>query len=211
MSDPVGTDDALMRVFLDVADPRPLVDALERGVIVPTRAHLELGARFLLALRVGGSRRSIDVPAVVVARRLPRGAQRLLSAGIIAQVADPQHPMMQMLRDVASGRVVDLDARLQAQVRVPARTWLPTLEDALAELRGLLDGGASFSLPHAQRGDKLSLSVMAAGLPLATVEVLVRRVSIQDGHRTCAVELVDERGRPALERLLARQLPARRA
>ena len=208
LAEGVGSDNdvALLRVFLEVDEPAALAAELERGAVVPTRAALTLGARFLLAVRVRGSRRAIEVPVVVVARRLPRGAHRLLSTSVIARAEDPQHPMMALLRDVASGRVVDFEPRLQAAVRLPARASFASVDEALTELRALIASEAEgrpaegrFALPHAQRGDRLSLTVSGGRFAVATIDVIVRRVAIEDDHRTCAVTLVDERSRAILE------------
>src|SRR6476620_869948 len=97
------------RVFLELRDPTPLVDDLEagNGLFVPTRLSLGLGDVFLLAVRLRTASRAVELPMIVVGRRVPRNGS-LLSAGVLAMLADPNDAMFALLREVARGRVVDL-------------------------------------------------------------------------------------------------------
>ena len=52
------------RVFVEVEDPRQLVDDLasDKGAFVPTRMPVSLGDRFVLAARLPDVGRAIEVP-----------------------------------------------------------------------------------------------------------------------------------------------------
>src|SRR5436190_2149075 len=135
-----------MRVFLEVRDPAALVDDLQsgRGLFVPTRLPLALSAFFTLGIRLRNVTRTLDLRMIVIGR-----------------LADPTSTIFDILREVASGKLVDLEARLQAQVRIAATASFETTGEALTELRALLDDGqAQFPLDQlVQRGDRLALSV----------------------------------------------------
>jgi hypothetical protein len=194
------------RIFLDVKDAAPVVADLEggRGLFVPTRLPLALNTLFLLAVRLRGTQRSIELPCVVIGRRVPRGGS-LLSAGVIARLADPEDPMFALLREVTAGRVVDLEARIQEQTRVPARAVFATTSDALDELVALRDGPAHLPLDRAvQRNDRLALTVLSDedGV-LATPHVVVRSIHVQDGRRACVASLLEGQER-VLDQALTR-------
>ncbi len=195
------------RVFLEVRDPAALVADVDaqRPVFVPTRLPVALGALFILAIRLDSVGRAIELPMRVVGRRLPRGGSRL-SAGVLAQLVDPAHPMLALLREVVAGRVVDLEARIQQQQRVPARACFASRDEALIELRALADHDeAQVPIDRlVQRGDRLALSFVAGDEGVAaTVNVLVRSVHTHSGRRTCLVRVLDDDARAVLGALLA--------
>lgn len=195
------------RVFLEVRDPAALVADIDtdRPIFVPTRLPVPLGALFMLAIRLESVGRAIELPMRVVGRRLPRGGS-LLSAGVLAQLVDPSTPMMALLREVVAGRVVDLEARIQLQQRIPARACFASAGEVYAELRALLDHGEA-QVPVdrlVQRGDRLALAFMAAGDDATvTINVMVRSVHTHSGRRTCLVRLLDDHARTVLAAALA--------
>ncbi|OGQ13358.1 MAG: hypothetical protein A2138_12935 [Deltaproteobacteria bacterium RBG_16_71_12] len=195
------------RVFLEVRDPTALVADIdaERPIFVPTRLPVPLGALFMLAIRLESVGRAIELPMRVVGRRLPRGGSRL-SAGVLAQLLDRSTPMLALLREVVAGRVVDLEARIQQQQRIPARACFASRAEVLAELHALVDHGEA-QVPVdrlVQRGDRLALSLIASGDDATvTTSVLVRSVHTHSGRRTCLVRLLDDDARAALAAALA--------
>lgn len=194
------------RVFLDVRDPASMVADIDakRPIFVPTRLPVALGSLFILAIRLDSVGRALELPMRVVGRRLPRGGSRL-SAGVLAQLVDPSHPMLALLREVVAGRVVDLEARIQQQQRLPARACFATRDEVLTELRSL-DEHDEAQVPIdrlVQRGDRLALSfVCGDGDLVATLNVVVRSVHTQSGRRTCLVRQLDEGTAAALRALL---------
>lgn len=194
------------RVFLEVRDPSVLVADIDgqRPLFVPTRLPIPLGTLFILAVRIGSVGRAIELPMRVVGRRLPRGGSRL-SAGVLAQLVDHDSPMLALLREVVAGRVVDLEARIQLQQRLPARACYSTREEVRAELRALLaHDEAQVPVDRlVQRGDRLALSFVAGdeGV-LLTANVLVRSVHTLNGRRTCLVRLLDDEERGVLSAML---------
>lgn len=203
----VGDELSERRVFLEVRDPATLVADIdaERPIFVPTRLPVPLGAVFILAIRLDSVGRAIELPMRVVGRRLPRGGSRL-SAGVLAQLVDPTTPMLSLLREVVAGRVVDLEARIQQQQRIPARACFASRDEVEAELRALVEQEEA-QVPVdrlVQRGDRLSLTFVASddGTAVA-VNVIVRSVHTQSGRRTCLVRLLDEGARAELGALLA--------
>ena len=187
------------RVFLEVRDPAALVGDIDgkRPIFVPTRLPVPLGALFILAVRLGTVGRAIELPMRVVGRRLPRGGSRL-SAGVLAQLVDPEAPMLALLRDVVAGRVVDLEARIQRQQRIPARACFATRDEVRAELRALLEHDEA-QVPVdrlVQRGDRLALAFVAGDDgTTVTANVLVGPVHTDNGRRTCQVRLLDDDAR----------------
>lgn len=203
----VGDELSERRVFLEVRDPATLVADIdaERPIFVPTRLPVPLGAVFILAIRLDSVGRAIELPMRVVGRRLPRGGSRL-SAGVLAQLVDPTTPMLSLLREVVAGRVVDLEARIQQQQRIPARACFASRDEVEAELRALVEQEEA-QVPVdrlVQRGDRLSLTFVASddGTAVA-VNVIVRSVHTQSGRRTCLVRLLDDGARVELGALLA--------
>lgn len=194
------------RVFLEVRDPSALVADIDgqRPLFVPTRLPIPLGTLFILAVRLDTVGRAIELPMRVVGRRLPRGGSRL-SAGVLAQLVDQDSPMLALLREVVAGRVVDLEARIQQQQRLPARACYGTREEVRAELRALLaHDEAQVPVDRlVQRGDRLALSFVAGdeGV-LVTANVLVRSVHTLNGRRTCLVRLLDDDERGVLSAML---------
>lgn len=194
------------KVFLEVRDPIVVVDDLGsgRGLFVPTRLPLALNTLFLLAVRLRSASRPIEIPVVAIGRRVPRGGS-LLSAGVVARLADADCAMFALLKDVAAGRVVDLEARIQEQQRVPVRAQFTTTSEATGELRALLDGPTHFPVDQlVQRGDRLSLTVASdEDGPLVTPQVLVKAVHTVDGRRGCLATLLEGQ-RDLVEQFLLR-------
>lgn len=193
------------RVFLELKEVGPLIDDLESGVglFVPTRLALPLGSIFVLAVRLQNTTRAVELPMQVVGRRAPRGGS-VLAAGVIAKLADPNDAMFELLIEVARGRVVDLEARIQERTRIPAHSRFTTTAEALCELRALLEGPAQMPLDRlVARGDRLALTVYSdEDGKLGVPHVVVRSVGVHDGMRSASVELFDAPGRATVEALL---------
>ena len=190
------------RVFLEVKDPASLVADIDgqRPLFVPTRLPIPLGTLFILAVRLGSVGRAIELPMRVVGRRLPRGGSRL-SAGVLAQMVDPDSPMLALLREVVAGRVVDLETRIQQQQRLPARACYTSRDEVRAELRLLLaQDEAQVPVDRlVQRGDRLALGFVAGDEGVfVTASVEVRAVHTHNGRRTCRVRMLDDSERGVL-------------
>lgn len=80
------------------SDAAEVIDALSAGGwFVPTLLPLELGQRIRLTVDVEDLRESLDLPARIIARRLPPGARGRLCAGVVVQLDDRQHPRLRWL------------------------------------------------------------------------------------------------------------------
>lgn len=198
---------AMKRLFLEVQDAARFLDELDGGggTFVPTRMPVSLGDRFVLAVRLHGSARAVELPVRVLGRRVARGAHGPLSSGVLVKLEDPAHPMAALLREVVAGRVVDLERRIQESARLPARAVFPSVDDALAELEALATDGAG-QLPVVEpvsRGDRLAVTVSAESTgPLLSFHVLVRSLIQRDGARAALVEPVDDANRRAVDAFL---------
>ncbi len=184
------------KLFLEVDDAAAVANDVERSLFVPTRLTLELGEHLLLGLRLPHAKRALELPVVVVGRRLPRSGS-LLSAGVMVKLSDAQHPLFEILRDFASGRVVDLEARLQERLRFPAKVRFSTLDDARADLLGLVgEDGAILNVAEVfVRGDRLALDVDVKGVVVVTVNVLVRTLLTNEGKTQIVATALDDAAR----------------
>lgn len=197
------------KLFLEVDDAVSVAAAVERSLFVPTRLPLQLGDHLILGLRLPHTKRAMELPVVVVGRRPPKSGS-LLSAGVLVRLSDLNHPLVEVLREVASGRVVDLEARLQERLRYPAKVRFATRDDACAELLGLV-GEDGALLPVNQpfvRGDRLLLDVDVAGAALFSVAVLVRRLQTNDGKICVIATALDEDARATVSAFLNDELDA---
>ncbi|MDP2341246.1 MAG: hypothetical protein Q8O67_09825 [Deltaproteobacteria bacterium] len=187
------------KLFLEVADPVPVAAAVEHALFVPTRMSCQLGDELILALRLSNAKRALELPVTVVGRRPPRSGS-LLSAGVLVRLSDPNHPLVEVLHELAAGRVVDLEARLQERLRLPAKVTFRDRDDAAGELLGLLgEDGATLPVtePFA-RGDRLALDVVVDAGVVLTVNVLVRRLQTQDGRGAIVATALDDAARSVL-------------
>jgi hypothetical protein len=79
------------RLFVTTQDPDCLLADLQagRGGFVPTRIHLELGERVLLGVsdQQGGS--VIEIPVVVLARKIPKAGRCFTNTGVVVRLAEP--------------------------------------------------------------------------------------------------------------------------
>jgi hypothetical protein len=197
-------------LYLEVSDPRAVIGDLDRELFVPTRLPFHLGEVIELSLRLKRVSRPLDVPVIVIGRRLPRPGS-LLSAGVIVRAADRHHPVLEILHDVVSGTVVDLEARLQERLRLPARVVFGSVDEARAELASMLDEGAALALDApAVRGDRLALDVIVDGAVILRLHALVRRLQLQPDGTACVVTALDDAARDALTRFLRRSDDTRR-
>jgi Tfp pilus assembly protein PilZ len=194
------------RLFVEVASPGPFIDELSsaQGRFVPTRLPVSLGEAFLLAVRLPHITRAIELPVVVLGRRVPRGAHGALSTGVVVRLAEDDHPMAVLLREVASGRVVDLEARVQQHQPRCVTSRFPSRTEALLELASLVRDTAQFPVDDVvSRNDRLALTVEATDSgPLFSVHVLVRSVHLLDRERSFVAVLADAAGQRALEAFL---------
>lgn len=210
------------KLFLEVDDAAAVAADVERALFVPTRLPWQLGEHLILGLRMPGhkgAKRALEIPVAVVGRR-PARTGSLLSAGVLVKLADPADPLVEVLREIAAGRVVDLEARLQERLRLPARVRYPTRDEACAELLGLLgDDGALLDVQASfARGDRLLLTVEIGG-PVGTqsssddgvvsvaltVSVLVRRLQQNDGKNGVVAVALDDAARARITAFLDEQ------
>lgn len=200
----------IRRLYLEVADPRAVVAGLGAELFVPTRLSFHLGEVIELSLRLKRVSRPLDVSVIVIGRRLPRPGS-LLSAGVIVRAADKNHAVLEILQDVVSGAVVDLEARLQERLRLPARAVFASVDEARAELTAMLEEGAALALDApAVRGDRLALDVIVDGAVVLQVHALVRRLQLQQDGTVCVVTALDDAARDGLAHFLRNPDDARR-
>lgn len=202
------------RVFVRVKNASDLVRDLSTppGLFVATRLSLSLGDYVILAVSLPECARAVELPAIVIARRLPRGAQRLLASGVVVRIQDPAHPMFDLIRDYAEGRVVDLSARVRDQQRVEARSTFSSFESLTEELRSLLTEDVGI-FPIAEGvvypQDRVHLRV---GTPevddVLTLELVVRGLAHHDGRRGIRTSLVDGNNVEELRHFLTSTAPA---
>jgi hypothetical protein len=199
----------IRRLYLEVSDPVEVVKELSRELFVPTRLPFQLGEVIELSLHLKRVSRPLDVPVIVIGRRLPRPGS-LLSAGVIVRAANRSHPVLEILQDVIEGSVVDLEARLQERMRLPARVIFPSLDEARSELAGLLEDGAALDLDApAVRGDRLALEVVVGGAVVLNLHTLVHRLQLQRDTTACVLTVLDE-SRTALNQFVRRTEDSRR-
>ena len=191
------------RLYLEVHQPQTVIADLGDGLFVPTRQPWQLGDLIELGLRLPRVSRSLDIPVVVMGRRLPRPGS-LLSAGVVVRAFNPNHPVLKILRDVVAGAVVDLEARLQERLRLPATTMYTSVHEARLDLAGLLDDdGVAIALDApAIRGDRLALDVIVGDDAVCSLHVLVKRLQVQDAQSLAVVVALDETARATLVRFL---------
>jgi hypothetical protein len=191
------------RLYLEVRTPQTVINDLATNLFVPTRLPWQLGELIELGLRLPRVSRSLDIPVVVVGRRLPR-PDSLLSAGVVVRAFNPHHPVLEILRDVVSGTVVDLEARLQERLRLPATTTFTSMHEARIELAGLLeDDGVALELDApAIRGDRLALGVVVGQEVVCSLDVFVKRLQVQNEHSLAVVTALDDTARATLVRFL---------
>jgi hypothetical protein len=199
----------IRRLYLEVSDPVDVVKDLSRELFVPTRLPFQLGEVIELSLRLKRVSRPLDVPVIVIGRRLPRPGS-LLSAGVIVRAANRSHPVLEILQDVIEGSVVDLEARLQERLRLPARVIFASLDEARSELAGLLEDGVALDLDApAVRGDRLALEVVVGGSVVLNLHTLVHRLQLQRDTTACVLTVLEE-SRAALNQFLRRTEETRR-
>ena len=183
------------RLFVEGGDPGLLVDELEgpRGRFISTRLTVSLGESLTLAVRLPNVSRALELPVVVLGRRAPRGAQGTLSTGVVVRAAEIDHPMSLLLREVATGRVVDLEARIQEQLRIPTTSRFDSRGEAAAEIVALLGDSGHFPVDvHATRGDRLTVTIETpSDGVLLVIDVVVRSMHVMDDRRECSVALFD--------------------
>jgi hypothetical protein len=206
-----GNTMTVRRLYLEVSDPKAVVGDLGRELFVPTRLSFTLGEIIELSLRLPRVSRSLDVPVIVIGRRLSRPGS-LLSAGVVVRAADKKHPVLEILRDVVDGAVVDLEARLQERLRLPARAVFTSVADARAELASMLEvHGVALNLDApAVRGDRLALDVVVNGEVILTVHALVRRLQMQEESTSSVVVALDDKAKDTLVGFLRRSDSAER-
>ena len=190
------------RLFVNIEQPAQALE-LERALFVPTRLAFALGELVGLGLRFPRCGRALELRAVVVGRR-PLRSRGLLSAGVMLRLADPDPDVLALVRQIAAGHVVDVQGRLQERVRLPARVYYASREEACDDLADLLGGnGAALDLCQPfSRGDRLALEVVIDGRVATTVAVLVRRIQMQDDRVRVVVTPLDDTARDAADDLL---------
>jgi hypothetical protein len=76
------------RLFLAVPNLDEATDALPEGLFVRTRLPFAVGEPLLLGLSAVGHDVVVDVPVVVVRRRLPRTTQQFSAGVVVRAVVD---------------------------------------------------------------------------------------------------------------------------
>lgn len=202
----------IQRVFVTVDDAARFVEEIERqqGRFIPTRLPLTRGQRITLSLRLPEASLLLELPVTVLGRRAPRGARASLFAGVFVRVADERHPVLEVLRELASGKVVDLEACLRERTRIPVDALFSSLEELRDELRTLEEGGAGL-FPISQQvapGDRLTLTAHTPERPTAlSFDLLVKGLAHHDGLLACRAVLFDEKSRASVHAFLSSEPP----
>jgi hypothetical protein len=176
---------SMRRLFLEVREAAGVVRGLGVGLFVRNGLGLVIGEQLLLALRLPRFGRALDIPVVVVGRRLHRPGT-MLSAGVVVRAVDVDHPVLVALRDALvadADRAGDIDvAVLLRRLRLPARVAFSSLADAARALGPVIEGEGAVDVGLGfVRGDRLALDVVVCGAVFAAgVVVLARGIRIVD-------------------------------
>ncbi len=78
------------RLFVTTGAPDELLADLQsgQGGFVPTRIHLELGERVLLGVTDSAGGRIMEIPVVVLARKIPKAGRCFTNTGVVVKADD---------------------------------------------------------------------------------------------------------------------------
>ena len=205
------------RLFLEVREAAAVVRDLADGLFVRNGLGLVMGERLLLALRLPRLGRALEVPVIVVGRRVHRPGT-MLSAGVVVRAVDVDHPVLVALREAVasagdgSDGGVNIDHLLRA-LRLPARVAFATLGDAARALLPVIDGEGAIDVGLGfLRGDRLAIDVVVGGAVCAAgVAVVVRGVRIVEDDALTLVGPGDDDAIVTLRALCGLDDPAKHA
>lgn len=197
------------RIFVRVKDCRQLLLDLEspRGAFLKTRASVPLGQAAMAVVKVPEAMDPVEIPIFVTGRRVRRDANKNLTPGIVARLADERCAAVELLRDIVSGRVVDLSARRFRGQRKPVTSMFATLQDLRRQLQALMLGRAGFFVLDApvHMGEALLLTcVVPASMLALTFTVRVKGVSHYEHDFGVRAELLDPEYRARVDSFLRR-------
>lgn len=173
--------------------PHEAVQLLRRpaGLFLPTRLSLGLGEPLTLDVHACGE--VVQVPVIVVGRRLPQGARGALSTGLMVRAMRDASTALNRLDALGTARLVPLaEAKRQ---RFPAEVSVPFAgRDSLAHAMRVMGEGQVTWVPVAAtdaalpgRGDRVQLVVSLSGVPQLELGGFVRGHSHRDGERALLV------------------------
>jgi len=190
--------DNLPVVHWEIKDvQQALYDLRGPGAFVPTRITASVGEKVALSCRVPDYPKRIPVVCTVTSRRLPRGGNQQLRAGLVLKVMPRDASHVRLLEDVASKKVVDL------QQSAPRR-WpelFSSFEDdqALRHAAERLLAGERLLMASrdAVRGDRISVIATAPGFRLR-FNASARGVTVIDDARFVWIGLGGDRDEEVL-------------
>lgn len=128
----------------------------------------------------------------------------MLSTGVLVMFASAADPMRALLEDVASGGVVDLEARLQERRRLSVTAVFLDRDDMVAELFRLAEGDDAL-LPIdevVERDARLTVTAVAPNSAPIRFDAQVRGLHNQDGDRACRVVALGDEDRMTIGRAI---------
>ena len=200
------------RVFTKLWNAESLLQGLQsmNGAFVPTRLPVRLGEELVLAARLEGVKRPIELPVVVVGRRAFRGAHANLAAGILVRLSVVEHPMKDLLTEVASGKVVDLETRLQRTLRVRTSSRFSSRGEFVGEISAMLRGELGLFPVNRQVfiGDRVATLISAGDGPSdLELDLVVRGLAHRDDLRAFLCEFFDAGERQKAKAYLSASTP----
>lgn len=197
------------RIFVRVKDCRQFLQELEspRGAFLKTRAPVQLGQAAIAVVKLPEVLDPVEIPILVSGRRVRRDADKNVSPGIVARLTDESCAAIELLRDIISGRVVDLASRRWRGQRKPVTSSFATLQDLRRQLQGLMLGRPAFFVldTPVHMGEALLLtSVVPASMLALTFTVRVRGVSHYEHDFGVRAELLDPEYRARIDTFLRR-------
>lgn len=197
------------RIFVRVKDCRQFLQELEspRGAFLKTRAPVQLGQAAIAVVKLPEVLDPVEIPILVSGRRVRRDADKNVSPGIVARLTDESCAAVELLRDIISGRVVDLASRRWRGQRKPVTSSFATLQDLRRQLQGLMLGRPAFFVldTPVHMGEALLLtSVVPASMLALTFTVRVRGVSHYEHDFGVRAELLDPEYRARIDTFLRR-------
>lgn len=185
------------RVFTKLWNAKTLLEGLQspNGAFVPTRLPVHLGEEIVLAARLVGVKRPLELPVTIIGRRAPRGASGQLSAGILVRMSVEEHPMKDLLLEFASGKVVDFAARLQPTLRIKVSSRFNSRSELDGELNAMLRDELGLFPVNRQVfiGDRVVSSIgLKKAEPVLELDLVVRGLAHRDNARAFLCEFFNE-------------------
>lgn len=171
------------RIFVKATEPLHFLAELERpqGRFIPTRVVAHGRAR--LAVRIAQAARPIEIEVHVIGRRLRPAEHGAPEVGIVVHLAPEGREQAALLRDLATGRVVDADDVVHDVELHDTTARFTDPDEATGELHRVLDGDDGwFPLsPRAVPRDLVFVNVYVDDVHVGHLKAEVRGIADRDG------------------------------